>query len=47
MNLNTPIAVGVPLILPVGDSVSPGGSWPNNSENVKGGIPTDAVSVWS
>ena len=44
-NVKLPWVVGVPVIEPPGDRVSPGGRAPEESANVYGAVPPEAVSV--
>lgn len=46
VNEKDPVVVGVPAIVPVGDSVSPGGRLPVEMLNVYGPGAPDAVRVW-
>jgi hypothetical protein len=45
VNANVPEALGVPLIVPEAESESPGGSCPEDTVQVYGGVPAEAASV--
>jgi hypothetical protein len=46
VNWDTPTAVGVPVIAPLGDNDNPAGSEPLEMLQIKTGKPPDTVSVW-
>ena len=46
LNLEQPVAVGVPEIVPVEERVSPAGRLPCETVNVYGLVPPLAVMIW-
>jgi hypothetical protein len=46
VNVGAPAAVGVPLMTPAADKVSPAGNVPEATDHVYPPVPPVAVSVW-
>ncbi len=44
VNVNVPASVGVPLMIPVEDKARPGGSDPDTTDQVLGGVPPNALT---
>ena len=46
VKLNEPLAVGVPPIVPLGETLSPSGKVPVANAHVYGAVPPVAAKVW-